>query len=147
MEEALDVLIIGANHVLKNLAGGAYSLASSSGQFEVIDHRNADQVRPVKSLSGGEVFLVSLSLALTMASQLAELTSSPTRLESIFLDEGFGTLDQESLDTVAAVLDELVGQGRTVGIVTHVKDLSERMPVRFEVNKGPGTSTVERVVA
>ncbi len=146
MEEALEVLVEGANRLLGDLSAGAYSLRVADSQFEVIDHRNADLPRSTRSLSGGEVFLVSLSLALSMAGQLAELTDSPSQLESIFLDEGFGSLDQESLDIVASVLDDLAGRGRTVGIVTHIKDLSERIPVRFEVTKGPDTSTITRVM-
>ena len=145
MSEALEVLVEGANRLLGDLSTGAYSLRVSDSQFGVIDHRNADMARSTKSLSGGEVFLVSLSLALSMAGQLAELTGSTSRLESIFLDEGFGSLDQESLDIVTAVLDDLVGQGRTVGIVTHVKDLSERIAIRYEVTKGPNTATIVKV--
>ena len=147
MTEALEVLVEGANRLLDDLSAGAYSLRVTGGQFGVIDHRNADLARSTKSLSGGEVFLVSLSLALSMAGQLAELTGSTSRLESIFLDEGFGSLDQESLDIVTAVLDDLVGQGRTVGIVTHVKDLSERIAIRYEVTKGPNTATIDKVTA
>jgi exonuclease SbcC len=145
LEEAMDVLIDGANHLLDELSGGGYSLRVRKSQFEVVDHRNAQLTRTTRTLSGGELFLVALSLALTMAEQLAELTGMSSRLESVFLDEGFGSLDQESLDVVASVLDELVGRGRTVGIVTHVRELAERMPVRFEVTKGPETSSVTRV--
>ena len=147
MSEALEVLVEGANGLLGDLSSGAFSLRVSDGQFGVIDHRNADLTRSIRSLSGGEVFLVSLSLALSMAGQLAELTGSTSRLESIFLDEGFGSLDQESLDIVTAVLDDLVGQGRTVGIVTHVKDLSERIAIRYEVTKGPSTATIVKATA
>ena len=147
LEEALDTLIEGANRLLDELSGGAYSLKAREAQFEVIDHRNAGLVRTTKGLSGGETFLVALSLALSMAEQLAELTGMTSRLESVLLDEGFGSLDQESLDVVAGVLDDLVGQGRTVGIVTHVRELADRMPVRFEVSKGPETATVEKVMA
>jgi exonuclease SbcC len=146
LEEALDTLIDGANRLLDELSGGAYALKAKDSQFEVIDHRNAGLVRTTKGLSGGETFLVALSLALSMAEQLAELTGMTSRLESVLLDEGFGSLDQESLDVVAAVLDDLVGQGRTVGIVTHVRELADRMPVRFEVTKGPETASVERVM-
>jgi exonuclease SbcC len=81
-----------------------------------------------------------------MAEQLAELTGMSSRLESVLLDEGFGSLDQESLDVVASVLDDLVGKGRTVGIVTHVRELADRMPVRFEVTKGPETASIEKVM-
>ncbi len=145
LEEAMEVLIDGANRLLDELSGGSYSLKVKKSQFEVVDHRNAQLTRSTRSLSGGETFLVALSLALTMADQLAELTGMSSRLESVFLDEGFGSLDQESLDVVASVLDELVGRGRTVGIVTHVRELAERMPVRFEVTKGPETASVMRV--
>ncbi|HEX5695921.1 MAG TPA: SbcC/MukB-like Walker B domain-containing protein, partial [Acidimicrobiia bacterium] len=146
LEEALDTLIDGANRLLDELSAGAYSLKAKDSQFEVIDHRNAGLIRTTRGLSGGETFLVALSLALSMAEQLAELTGMTSRLESVLLDEGFGSLDQESLDIVATVLDDLVGQGRTVGIVTHVRELADRMPVRFEVTKGPETASVEKVM-
>jgi exonuclease SbcC len=147
LEEALESLVEGANLLLDDLSAGAYSLQARDRAFQVIDHRNADLARTTRSLSGGETFLVSLSLALSMADQLAELTGTSSRLESVLLDEGFGSLDQESLDVVAAVLDELVGRGRTVGLVTHVRELAERIPVRFEVTKGPDSSSIIRVPA
>lgn len=146
MEEALAALVAGANLLLSELAEGAYSLEVVSRDFRVIDHRNANEQRPVKTLSGGETFLVSLALALALAEQLASMSvHGGSRLESVFLDEGFGTLDGETLDTVAHVIQELGARGRTVGIVTHVRDLAEQVPVRYEVRKGPGTATVERV--
>jgi exonuclease SbcC len=145
LEEAMEVLIDGANQLLGELSGGSYSLQVKDSQFEVVDHRNAQLTRTTRSLSGGEIFLVALSLALSMAEQLAALTGMSSRLESVFLDEGFGSLDQESLDVVATVLDELVGRGRTVGIVTHVRELAERMPIRFEVVKGPETASIVKV--
>jgi exonuclease SbcC len=150
LDEALDRLAAGASQILRELSAGQYSLAVEPQQrsFLVIDHRNADERRPARTLSGGETFLASLALALTLASHLAELaTSSAVRLESIFLDEGFGTLDPETLDVVAAALEELGARGRTVGLVTHVRDLAERLPVRFEVRRGPASSTVTKVVA
>lgn len=146
MEEALAALVTGANLLLSELAEGAYSLEVVSRDFRVIDHRNANEQRLVKTLSGGETFLVSLALALALAEQLASMSvHGGSRLESVFLDEGFGTLDGETLDTVAHVIQELGARGRTVGIVTHVRDLAEQVPVRYEVRKGPGTATVERV--
>ncbi len=147
LEEAMDTLIDGANRLLDELSGGAYSLLADGGQFVVIDHRNAGLVRTTRGLSGGETFLVALSLALSMAEQLAELTGMSSRLESSLLEEGFGSQDQESLDVVANVLDDLVGRGRTVGIVTHVRELADRMPVRFEVSKGPETASIQKVMA
>lgn len=146
MEEALSALVAGANLLLDELADGAYSLEVVKRDFRVVDHRNADEARLVKTLSGGETFLVSLALALSLAEQLASMSvHGGGRLESVFLDEGFGTLDAETLDTVAHVIQELGARGRTVGIVTHVRELAEQVPVRFEVRKGPGTATVERV--
>lgn len=147
LEEALETLIDGANRLLDELSGGAYSLVGRDSQFEVVDHRNAGLTRTTRGLSGGETFLVALSLALSMAEQLAELTGMSSRLESVLLDEGFGSLDQESLDVVASVLDDLVGRGRTVGIVTHVRELADRIPIRFEVTKGPETASIAKVVA
>jgi exonuclease SbcC len=146
MEEALAALVVGANLLLDDLADGAYALEVVKRDFRVIDHRNANEARLVKTLSGGETFLVSLALALSLAEQLASMSvHGGGRLESVFLDEGFGTLDAETLDTVAHVIQELGAGGRTVGIVTHVRELAEQVPVRYEVRKGPGTATVERV--
>ena len=147
LDEALSRLASGASEILRELSSGQYSLTlDGQRNFLVIDHRSADEQRPARTLSGGETFLASLSLALTLAEHLGQLAvGSEPRLESIFLDEGFGTLDPETLDTVAAAIEELGARGRNVGIVTHVRDLAERMPVRFEVQKGPGGSTVDRV--
>ena len=147
LDEALSRLASGASEILRALSSGQYSLTlDTQRNFLVIDHRSADEQRPARTLSGGETFLASLSLALTLAEHLGQLAvGSEPRLESIFLDEGFGTLDPETLDTVAAAIEELGARGRTVGIVTHVRDLAERMPVRFEVQKGLGGSIVERV--
>ena len=83
-----------------------------------------------------------------MAEQVVTLagpTAAP--LESLFLDEGFGTLDPDTLDTVATAIEELGSAGRMVGIITHVRELAERLPVRFEVTKGPEGARVERVLA
>ncbi len=148
LEEALAALVAGANHLLDELSDGAYSLEIVRREFQVIDHRNADERRSVRTLSGGETFLVSLALALALADQLAGLSvHGAVRLESIFLDEGFGTLDPETLQMVAAVIHELGSQGRTVGLVTHVRELAEQVPVRFEIRKGPTTAAVERIEA
>lgn len=145
LAEALATLVQGANELLDQLTDGAYALDIDDRLIEVVDHRNAGQRRPVRSLSGGETFLVSLALALSLGAQLATLSErGGARLESIFLDEGFGSLDAETLETVTAVVSELAAQGRTVGVVTHVKELAEQMPVRFEVVTGPQGSTVSR---
>jgi exonuclease SbcC len=147
LDEALSLLVAGATEILLELSAGAYSLGlDERSNFEVVDHRNADERRLARTLSGGETFLASLALALALSDQLSRLAANgAARLESIFLDEGFGALDAETLDTVAAAIEELGSQGRTVGLVSHVAELAERVPVRFEVTKGPVTSTVERV--
>ena len=147
LDEALGQLAQGASGILRDLSAGQYSLTlDEQRNFVVVDHRSADEQRSARTLSGGETFLASLSLALTLAEHLTQLAvGAEPRLESIFLDEGFGTLDPETMDTVAAAIEELGARGRTVGIVTHVRDLADRMPVRFEVRKGPGGSTVERL--
>jgi exonuclease SbcC len=149
LEEAIAQLVAGATRLLHELSGHAYSLdVDDKGGFVVVDHVNAEQVRSARTLSGGETFLASLALALALADQVAGLAAGgAARLETMLLDEGFGTLDHETLDTVAAALEELGARGRTVGIVTHVRELAERLPVRFEVRKVGGTATVERVEA
>ena len=92
--------------------------------------------RGVRTLSGGETFQASLALALALSEQLAGLSTASASLESIMLDEGFGTLDAGTLDTVAATLENLAARGdRMVGVVTHVAALAERIPVRFEVSR------------
>ena len=148
IEEALVGLVDFANAELSKLAGGAYSLAVDSGDFEVIDHRNAEARRSVKTLSGGETFLVSLALALALAERVVATSAIGTaRIESMFLDEGFGTLDSETLDVVASVVTELGSRDRMIGLVTHVRELADQIPTRFEVRKLPEGSTVTRVDA
>ena len=148
LKEALDELVDGATTTLRQLSGGAYSLTCDDKlELSVIDHANADERRPVRTLSGGETFLASLSLALALADRIAALAPGQVALESLFLDEGFGTLDVDTLDTVASAIEQLGAEGRMVGLVTHVRELAERVPTRFEVSKGPGGATIERVAS
>ena len=149
LDETLAGLVDGATELLLELSAGAYSLAlDERSNFWVVDHRNADERRPARTLSGGETFLASLALALALADQIAGLAAGGSaRLESVFLDEGFGTLDPATLDTVAAAIEELGARGRMVGLISHVPELAERVPVRFEVQRGPAGSTVTKVVA
>jgi exonuclease SbcC len=143
---ALDTLVAEASGSLLELSGGQFELSHENGDFLVIDHNEADIPRPVKTLSGGETFQASLALALALSSQLGVLAAAgATRLESIFLDEGFGTLDETTLDTVASTLENLAGSGsRMVGVITHVAALAERVPVRFEVTRDGNGSHIER---
>jgi exonuclease SbcC len=149
INEALRRLVEGANRVLLELSGEQYSLGvAGSGSFVVTDHFNASETRSARTLSGGETFLASLALALALSDQLAELAAEgAARLDAIFLDEGFGTLDPDTLDVVAETVDKLAAQGRMVGIVTHVRELAERVPLQLRVNKNEKTSTVETVPA
>jgi len=147
LDEALRVLARGANERLAELARGQYSLTLSDRlHFEVIDHHAADERRGIRSLSGGETFLVSLALALSLADHISEMSSfGGSRLEAIFLDEGFGTLDPETLETVASVISEIGASGKTVGLVTHVSELAAQVPVRFEVTKDATSARVRRL--
>ena len=147
MAQVLNQLCVGASIELRKLSSGSYSLdLDENNKFLVVDHRNADERRPVKTLSGGETFLASLSLALALSEHLADLAVGGTaKLEALFLDEGFGTLDTDTLDVVISAIEELGSRGRMVGVVTHVKDLAERIPVRYEVTKEGNRSSIERV--
>ncbi len=148
IEEVVHDLVVHANERLDQLSNGAYALAVAKSEFVIIDRLNADERRTPETLSGGETFVVSLALALSLADQMAAISMSGTaRLESVFLDEGFGTLDVETLDTVAAVIHELGSDGRTVGLITHVSELAQQIPIRFEVSKRPGGARVQRVEA
>lgn len=147
LDGALGLLVEGATDRLRELSDGQYSLSlDKHGNFSVIDHRNADLPRPARTLSGGETFLASLALSLALADRLADLAAGgAARLEAIFLDEGFGALDPASLDIVASAMENLGATDRMVGLITHVRELAERVPVRFEVVKGPHTSAVQRM--
>mgnify|MGYP002700817700 CR=1 FL=1 len=95
-------------------------------------------MRDTRNLSGGEWLLVSLALALA----LSDLVSHKTQIESLFLDEGFGTLDNETLDTALDALDSLNASGKMIGVISHVEAMKERIPVQIKVQKlnGLGTS-------
>ncbi len=145
LTEAMDLLVDGASEILRELSAGQYALAYDNGDFYVVDHHDADLRRAVRTLSGGETFQASLALALALSEQLAGLSNTATSLESIMLDEGFGTLDPGTLDSVAATLENLAARGdRMVGVVTHVAELAERIPVRYDVRKDSRGAHVTR---
>ncbi|HEY7273919.1 MAG TPA: SMC family ATPase [Actinoplanes sp.] len=145
LAEALDLLVDGASRILRELTAGQYELVSEKGDFSVVDHHDAGLRRAVRTLSGGETFQASLALALALSEQLAGMSTTAASLESIVLDEGFGTLDAATLDVVAATLENLAARGdRMVGVVTHVQSLAERVPVRFEVHKDARSAYVAR---
>ncbi|WP_449556642.1 exonuclease subunit SbcC [Huaxiibacter chinensis] len=143
----LDNLVWLANQQLNRLHG-RYLLqrkASDALELEVVDTWQADAVRDTRTLSGGESFLVSLALALA----LSDLVSHKTRIDSLFLDEGFGTLDSETLDTALDALDALNATGKTIGVISHVEAMKERIPVQIKVKKinGLGYSKLDRAFA
>jgi exonuclease SbcC len=143
---ALDALVTDASRSLAELSGGQFELTHENGEFVVVDHADADARRPVKTLSGGETFQASLALALALSAQMSALAAEgAARLESIVLDEGFGTLDEANLEVVASTLENLAARGdRVVGVITHVAALAERVPVRFTVHRDQRSSRVER---
>ncbi|MDX1384929.1 MAG: SMC family ATPase, partial [Thermoanaerobaculia bacterium] len=150
LHRAVEGLVSVASRILRELSRGQYSLRldERGAEFLVVDHANADEARLARTLSGGETFLASLALALALSDHVSRLaTGGEARLDAIFLDEGFGTLDDDTLEVVAATIEDLGARGHTVGVVTHVRELAERMPVRFEVAKGPRTSEVTKVLA
>ena len=144
-----DTLAVEASTQLNEMSSNQYSLETDDNfGLNIIDHANADAPRSIKTLSGGETFMASLALALSLSANIAGMSSnSGVSLESLFLDEGFGTLDDESLDVVASAIEEMGSKGRMVGIVTHIEKLAERMPVRLKVKKEANASVVERVTA
>ncbi|NBV34541.1 MAG: hypothetical protein EBR81_12325, partial [Proteobacteria bacterium] len=137
----LDILLAYANEQLERLAA-RYRLQRipQSLNLLVVDRDMADEQRSVHSLSGGESFLVSLALALGLAS----LTSNRLRIESLFIDEGFGSLDPETLTIATNALMHLQAQGRKVGVISHVAEMAEAIPVQIRVVKGrAGGSRIE----
>ncbi|QGZ32488.1 AAA family ATPase [Stutzerimonas stutzeri] len=136
----LDLLVQHANVQLRQLAR-RYRLrrGGSALGLLVMDTEMGDELRSVHSLSGGETFLVSLALALGLAS----MASSKLKIESLFIDEGFGSLDPESLQIAMDALDSLQAQGRKVAVISHVAEMHERIPVQIQVQRqGNGQSGV-----
>jgi len=137
----LETLLAYTNQHLQEFAK-RYSLErvnSNDLELQVIDRDMADEIRSVHSLSGGESFLVSLALALGLAS----LSSNKMQVESLFIDEGFGSLDPETLDIAIASLDTLQSLGRKVAVISHVPALVERIGTQIRVDKvGSGHSIV-----
>lgn len=124
-----------------------YSLKMEEGykpkeelNFNLIDHYQTDQTRLVDTSSGGEKFIISLALALG----LSDLASKNVKIDSLFIDEGFGTLDINTLETVISTLETLQSQGKMIGIISHVESLKERIPTQIQITKkSNGVSIVE----
>lgn len=125
-----------ANRHLLKLSDRYRILKSPGNDLEllIIDAYQADVVRPMATLSGGESFLVSLALALG----LSDLASRKVQINSLFIDEGFGTLDPETLDVAISALENLHANGKTIGVISHVEALKERIGTQIQVTKLPG---------
>jgi len=131
----LDILLGYGNSHLRSLTS-RYRLEriQDSLGLLVVDQDMGDEVRSVHSLSGGESFLVSLAMALGLAS----LSSHRVRVESLFIDEGFGSLDADSLRVAMDALDSLQSLGRKVGVISHVQEMTERIGTRVQVQRQAG---------
>jgi exonuclease SbcC len=131
----LDILLSYANQHLQTLTRRyrVERIKDSLGLL-VIDQDMGDETRSVHSLSGGESFLLSLALALGLAS----LSSHRVQVESLFIDEGFGSLDAESLSIAMDALDNLQSQGRKIGVISHLQELTERVSVKVHVQRQVG---------
>jgi DNA repair protein SbcC/Rad50 len=137
LSSAFDLLAKEGSKHLKLLSNDRYTFSYKDKEFEVVDNSYGGDARSVNTLSGGESFLASLSLALALAESIAELNSGggTVALESLFLDEGFSTLDGETLNRVADAIQLLQNGNRLIGIITHVPSLADQMPARIEIEK------------
>jgi DNA repair protein SbcC/Rad50 len=143
LEESMIQLAAQASDELLRISDERYSLIADEGNFAVIDHHNADERRSVATLSGGESFLASLSLALALSAGLRELSGiAAGRLEAIFIDEGFGALDPETLEVVVDALERLREGDRMVGVITHVPTLADRIPAGLVIEKSGNSSQI-----
>ena len=140
----LEQVAEAASRRLQDMSGGRYTFRHSDAQgrngargglgLDVLDEYTGC-LRATKTLSGGESFMASLALALGLA-DVVTAESGGVRIDTLFVDEGFGTLDAQALDAVMTVLDELRRGGRTVGVISHLEELRTRIPTRIEVIAG-----------
>lgn len=140
----LDHLLQLANQHLARLHGRYLLRRKSTGELEleIVDAWQGDAARDTRTLSGGEGFLVSLALALA----LSDLVSNKTAIDSLFLDEGFGSLDGDTLEIALTALDSLNASGKMIGIISHVEAMKERIPAQIRVEKGGGVGHSRLVV-
>ncbi len=150
----LDEVLVNASHRLQSMSRGRYTLQRALGQ---LDRRSAGglelevhdlftgRARLAKTLSGGESFLASLALALGLA-DVVQARTGGIHLETMFVDEGFGSLDERTLDQALQTLSNLQQGGRLVGIISHVTELQRRVAARLEVISSPSGSTAHFVI-
>lgn len=124
-------MITQGSQELFKLSQERYRFAVQSEELVVLDAWNAHEPRSIKTLSGGESFMASLALALA----LNEYLSAGAHLGALFIDEGFGTLDPESLEHAAEVLEVLRARGKCIGVITHIPELAERFEARIQITK------------
>jgi DNA repair protein SbcC/Rad50 len=142
LHEVFTELVQGASARLLRLTQERYSLQFEDDEIKVVDHDNADETRISDTLSGGETFLTSLALALELSDQVQRAVGA-VNLDSLFIDEGFGTLDPDTLALVSETLQSLRVGGRMVGIITHIPELRDEFAQQVIVTKRQGFSTVE----
>ena len=139
----LALVVNNANEYLRKM-NGRYTLILTPGNDElelsVKDNEQAGQIRPTTNLSGGEKFIISLALALG----LSQISDSKAQVDSLFIDEGFGSLDEEALNSALEALGEIRREGRMIGIISHISGISERIPTKINViRKSEGKSIIE----
>ena len=143
--EYLQEISLSASQTLLSLSGGKYFL-TYEGEFKIGDNLNGGNLRAVRTLSGGETFLVSLSLALALSGAICQKSMRP--IEFFFLDEGFGTLDEKLIDTVMNVLGKLIGNHFAIGLISHVEELKQRIENKVLVTGATETeSSKVKVIA
>ncbi len=142
LEEAFTELVSGASARLFGLTSERYSLKFEAQQIWVVDHDHAGEARSCETLSGGETFLAALSLALELSEQV-QRSAGAVHLDSLFIDEGFGALDEETRALVSETIRSLGVGGRMVGIITHIPELRDEFAQQVRVTKREGYSTVE----
>ncbi len=149
----LDDVLIEASNRLAAMSKGRYRLLrkedrskgnKASGLELIVDDAYTGKVRPVATLSGGESFMAALSLALGL-SEVVQAYAGGVRLDTLFIDEGFGSLDSESLDLAISTLVDLQAAGRTIGLISHVSELKEQIPLRIDVQQTRNGSRVDLV--
>jgi DNA repair protein SbcC/Rad50 len=142
--ESIGQLATLASAELRSISGGRYGLLAERSGFIVVDHANADETRSVDTLSGGETFFASLSLATALARSITDIAGEAigSRLEAMFIDEGFGALDAETLDAAIDALERFRDSERLVGVITHVSQLAERIPDGLMVEREGASSRI-----
>jgi exonuclease SbcC len=137
-EQRLKNVVLKASEILGGMTGYRYAIATDVNiGFLISDASEGGLYRSVSSLSGGETFITSLALALALSEQIQLKGKNP--LEFFFLDEGFGSLDPDTLDTVTDCLEKISGRDRIIGLISHVPELRARMPRRLIVSSSRGT--------